>query len=87
MHVRPTGPTFVGPHWVRAATVEYGRQRSSAVTDGSKEPQVVGPTAHAAEMMQVGNSDCGPEGPGWMRRAADGQQPVFVTTGAPARKP
>jgi hypothetical protein len=33
-----------------------------------------------------GDSDCGHEGPGWLRRAADGQQPVFVTTGEPASK-
>jgi hypothetical protein len=39
-----------------------------------------------AGMMHVGDSDCGHEGPGWLRRAADGQQPVFVTTGEPASK-
>jgi hypothetical protein len=38
-------------------------------------------------MRQAGDSDCGPEGPGWLHRAADGQQPVFVTIGEPARKP
>jgi hypothetical protein len=34
---------------------------------------------------QTGGSDCGPEGR--RRRAADGQQPVSVTTGECARKP
>ena len=54
---------------------------------GSEEPQVTALSAHTAGMMRVGDSDCGPEGPGRLRRAADGQQPVFVTTGEPARKP
>jgi hypothetical protein len=35
----------------------------------------------------AGNSDCGPEGAGRLRRAADGQQPVSVMTGEPALKP
>jgi len=33
------------------------------------------------------SSDCGREGPGSCAWAADGQQPVSVTTGEPARKP
>jgi hypothetical protein len=40
---------------------------------GSEEPQVTALSAHAAGMMRVGDSDCGPEGPGRLRRAADGQ--------------
>ena len=58
-----------------------------AVTNGSEEPQVAGLPAQAAGILHVGDSDCGPEGPGWRRRAADRQQPVSVTTGEPARKP
>jgi hypothetical protein len=50
-----------GPRWVRLRTVEHGRERSRAVTDGSEEPQVAGPPAHAAGMMRAGDSDCGPE--------------------------
>jgi hypothetical protein len=38
-------------------------------------------------MMHAGDSDCGPEGPGRLRRAADGQQPMSVTTGETAREP
>jgi hypothetical protein len=49
-------------HWVCVATVAHGQQRSSTVTNGSKEPQVAGLPAHAAGMMQAGDSDCGPEG-------------------------
>jgi hypothetical protein len=37
-------------------------------------------------MMHAAESILGPE-VGRRRRAADGQQPVFVTTGKPARKP
>jgi hypothetical protein len=83
---RPTdGTAPLGPRWVRAATVRQGHQRSSTVTYGPEEPQLINPPAHTAAMMPVGDSDCGHEGPGW-RRAADGQQPVFVTTGEPASK-
>jgi hypothetical protein len=39
-----------------------GPARASAVADGPEEPQVAGPPAHAAGMMQTGDSDCGPEG-------------------------
>jgi hypothetical protein len=59
---RPWEPNSFGPRWVRAATVEYGHQRSPAVTDGAEEPQVVGSPGHADGIMQVGVSDCGPEG-------------------------
>jgi len=41
-----------------------GHQRSPAVTDGAVEPQVASPPRHAAGMMQVGDSDCGPESHG-----------------------
>ena len=65
----------LGPRWVRAAAV---RARASAGTNGrqgSEDPQVAGPIS-AAEMMQVGDSDCGPEGqrsaPSGSRRAATG---------------
>jgi hypothetical protein len=54
----------LGPRWVRAATVEQGQQRSPLVTDGLEKPQVAGPPAQAAAMMQAGDSDCGPEGRG-----------------------
>ena len=54
---------------------------------GSEEPQVTALSAHAAGMMRVGDSDCGPKGPGRLRRAADGQQLAVVTTGEPAQKP
>jgi hypothetical protein len=56
-----------------AATVECGHQRSSRVANGSDKPQVIAPTAHAAEIIQAGD---GPEGqrsaPSGSRRAASG---------------
>jgi hypothetical protein len=52
----------LGPRWVRAATVQYGQQRAPTVTNGSEEPHVAGLRAHAAGMMQAGDSDCGPDG-------------------------
>jgi hypothetical protein len=52
----------LGPRWVRAPAVAHGPQRSLAVSNGSDEPQVIGPSAHAAESMRAGDSDCGPEG-------------------------
>jgi hypothetical protein len=74
----------LGPRWVRAATVEHGHQRSPTVTDGSEEPQVAGPPAHAAAMTRPGDSDCGPEGQTqgagrWRRR------PSTPATAKPAR--
>jgi hypothetical protein len=57
---RPADLPF-GPRWVRAPAVPHGRQRSPAVTDGSDEPQVIDPSAHAVGMTRVGDSDCGPE--------------------------
>jgi hypothetical protein len=54
----------LGPRWVRAATVEHGHQRAPTVAHGSEEPQVTGPSAHAAGITQKGESDCGPEGRG-----------------------
>ena len=62
-----------------------GRARASAVTDGSEEPQVGACPAQAAGMMHAAESNLVPKS-GRRRRAADGQQPVFVTTGEPARK-
>ena len=62
-----------------------GYQRSSTVTDGSEEPQVGACPAQAAGMMHA-ESNLVPK-PGRRRRAADRQQPVSVTTGAPTRKP
>jgi hypothetical protein len=59
---RLTRPNLLGPRWVRVATVEHGQQRSPTVANGSEEPQVAGPAAQAAGMMQVSDSDCGPEG-------------------------
>ena len=41
----------------------------------------------ATDLSTKGDSDCGPVVGGRRRRAADGQQPVSVTTGEPARKP
>jgi hypothetical protein len=76
----------LGPHWVRVTTVGHGRQRSPTVTSGSEAPQVAGPPAHAAGMMHPRDSDCGPEGRVGDVGAADGQQPVSVTTGEPARR-
>ena len=63
-HGHPNRPCreAVGPRCVRTTPVTYGQQRSSAVTDGSEEPQVVGPPAQAAGMMHAAESDCGPEG-------------------------
>ena len=58
--------------------VEHGRERSLAVSDGAEEPQVVGPLAQAAGMMQAGDSDCGPEGQACQAEAADGQQSTAV---------
>jgi hypothetical protein len=81
------GYAELGPRWVRVAMVACGRQWSPTVTRGREESQLVERLAHAAGMMRAGDSDCGHEGPGWLRRAADGQQPVFVTTGEPASKP
>jgi hypothetical protein len=61
----PTGGTaLLGPRWVRAATAQYGHRWSPAVTDGSAEPQVTSPSAHAAGITQTRDSDCGPEGRG-----------------------
>jgi hypothetical protein len=56
--------TELGPRWVRATRVRYGRQRSPVDTSGSEEPQVAALPPHAAGMMQAGDSDCGPEGRG-----------------------
>jgi hypothetical protein len=55
-------PTTLGPRWVRVTTVEHGHGRSPAVSDGSEEPQVAGPSAHAAGITQTRDSDCGPKG-------------------------
>ena len=66
----------------RSRTGNSGHQRSPTVQRNHRSPALL---AHAAGMMRAGDSDCGPEGPGWLRRAADGQQPVSVTTGEPAR--
>jgi hypothetical protein len=52
----------LGPRWVRVTAVEYGHQRSPTVANGSEQPQVAGPFAHAPAMMRAGDSDCGPEG-------------------------
>jgi hypothetical protein len=81
------GSAALGPRWVRATKDPHGHQRSPTVSNGSAEQQVVAPPAQAAAVIQAGDSDCGPEGPRRLRRAAYGQQPVFVTTGEPARKP
>jgi hypothetical protein len=54
--------------------------RSLAVANGSEEAHVVTRPAHAVGMMQVGDSDCGPEGQAWRVGAADGQQPSAVGT-------
>jgi hypothetical protein len=54
------------PRWVRAATVHYGHPRSPTATNGSQESQAADRPAQAAgrmQMGQVGDSDCGPEGP------------------------
>jgi hypothetical protein len=56
--------TELGPRWVRATRVRYGRQRSPVDTSGSEEPQVAALPPHAAGMMRAGDSDCGPEGRG-----------------------
>jgi hypothetical protein len=85
--ISSTGKAELGPRWVRAATVAPGHQRSPTVANGSDEPQVVELPAQAAGMLQVGDSDCGPEGRVGDVGAADGQQPVSVTTGEPAREP
>jgi len=42
----------LGPPWVRAPAVAHGPQRSLAVSNGSDEPQVIGPSAHAAEICE-----------------------------------
>jgi hypothetical protein len=55
-------PLRLGPRWVRATTVEHGHGRSPTVAHGSEEPQVAGPLAQAAWMMQTRGSDGGPEG-------------------------
>jgi hypothetical protein len=41
---------------------QYGRQLSPVLIDGAEEPQVVGSTVQADGIMQVSDSDCGPEG-------------------------
>jgi hypothetical protein len=73
----------LGPLWVRAARsyTGIGSHQRFRGTAGRRPP------AQAAAMMRMGESDCGPEGQAWVRRAADGQQPVSVTTGEPVRKP
>jgi hypothetical protein len=58
----PQAALSFGPRWVRVATVAHGHERSPAVANGSEEPQVAGPLAQAAGMMQAGDSDCGPDG-------------------------
>jgi|SRR5215211_8614525 len=69
------GATLVGPRGgpvdLRARSVlsprRSGRARASAspaVTKGSDEPPVITHSAHAAEIMRAGNSDCGPQGLG-----------------------
>jgi hypothetical protein len=52
----------LGPRWVRVTTVAHGHRRSPAVAKGSEEQHVAEGPAHAAGMMQMGDSDCGPEG-------------------------
>jgi hypothetical protein len=54
--------TALGPRWVRVTTVEQRHGRSLTVAHGSEEPQVAGPSAHAAGITQPRDSDCGPEG-------------------------
>jgi hypothetical protein len=61
----PRHARALDPHWVRAATVAHGHQRSPGVTKGSKDPQVAGPLAQAAAVIEAGDSDCGPEGRGF----------------------
>jgi hypothetical protein len=68
VHVKITAE--LGPHWVRAATVEHGHHRSPGVTDGPEDPHFGGPLAHAATMMNASDSDRGPEGPGGRRRGS-----------------
>jgi hypothetical protein len=75
------------PHWVRAATARYGDQRSPTDTTGPEKAEVNLPTTQPAAMVLASESDCGPDGQGRHRRAADGQQPVSVGTGEAARKP
>lgn len=72
---------------VRVTTVAHGHHWSPTVANGSEKPEVVGPLAHATAMLQAGDSDCGPEGRVGGGQAADGQQPVSVTTGELPWKP
>jgi hypothetical protein len=59
-------PTATGLRDLRARSAlgpcRNGRARAPAVTNGSDEPQVIGPAAQAAGMMLAGDSDCGSEG-------------------------
>jgi hypothetical protein len=69
------------PHRDRLANTcsESNRECYLPRLDGS----VAAPPAHAVRMTRPGDSEFGPESR--RRRAADRQQPVFVTTGEPAR--
>jgi hypothetical protein len=71
-------PLALGPRWVRAPTVHYGHPQSSTVANGSEEPQVADLSGHAAGMIQVGDSDCGPEGHRASRRALTRRRPEYI---------
>jgi hypothetical protein len=60
----------LGPHWVRVGTDAHGRGRAPTVAIDPEEPQLTGPPAQAAGMMHGGDSDCGPEGHGWLHRGS-----------------
>ena len=80
---KPAGPVGSGPacqHRVPQWRRDPGHARRIPVPRGTlldRCPQTPpGPVPGPGEV-----------GPGWLYRAADGQQPVFVMTGEPARKP
>jgi hypothetical protein len=60
----PTAPSPVGSAGPRSALgpCHNGRARTPAVANRSEHLQVVDLPAQAAAMMQVGDSDCGPDG-------------------------
>jgi hypothetical protein len=60
----PTAPSPVGSAGPRSALgpCHNGRARTPAVANRSEHLQVVDLPAKAAAMMQVGDSDCGPDG-------------------------
>src|SRR4029450_1864847 len=58
-----------------------------AATSVAKRTAGPGVSCPATRTTPDGGSDCGPEDPGRLRQAADGQQPLFVTTGKSDRKP